>query len=189
MGLKLFRSTGYSSLLMAGEARLAMHPGWMILGVSLWAGFVPNVALWRVLSGHDAGHGLVHAIALGACIAGASGMFLSLLGWRKTLKPAATLILFLAALAASSIWSQALPVDASLFDRGPLSVIVPPWTSLLRWQVSVGLALLALVPSLWVWQKGLRRLPGPQQLTVTMVGLVLGFIVLAGSSWLLAGGL
>lgn len=189
MGLKLFRSTGYSSLLMAGEARLAMHPAWMILAVSLWAGFVSNVALWRALAGTDPSHSLAWVLALGACITGACGMVLSLLGWRKTIKPTATLILFTAALAASSIWSQALPIDASLLDRRPLSVIVPPWASLLRWQVSAAVAGLALVPSVWVWQKGLRRLSGPQQLTVTMTGLAIGFAVVAATSWLLSRGL
>jgi glucan phosphoethanolaminetransferase (alkaline phosphatase superfamily) len=189
MGLKLFRSTGYSSLLMAGEARLAMHPGWMILAVSLWAGFVSNVSVWRWLAGHVPEQSAAHVLALAACIAGGCGMVLSLFGWRKTLKPVATVLLFLAALAATSIWGQALPVDASLFDRRPISVIVPSWASLLRWQVSIGLALLALVPSVWVWQKRVRRLPGPQQLTVTMTGLFLGFVVVAATSWLLSRGL
>jgi lipid A ethanolaminephosphotransferase len=174
---------------MAGETRLAMHPGWMILAVSLWAGFVSNVALWRVLAGNDPSHSVIHVLALGACIAGACAMVLSLLGWRKTLKPTATVLLFVAALAASSIWSQALPVDATLLDQRPSSVLIPPWASLLRWQVSGGLAVLALVPSVWVWQKSLRRLPGPEQLVVTLTGIVLGFAVLAGAAWLLSHGL
>ena len=47
MSLKLFRSTGYSSILAPGESRVATHPGWVILAISLWIGFACNVALWR----------------------------------------------------------------------------------------------------------------------------------------------
>jgi glucan phosphoethanolaminetransferase (alkaline phosphatase superfamily) len=189
MALKLFRSTGYSSILMAGEARLAMHPGWMILAVSLWTGFVSNVALWRAIAGSEGSQGMVHALVLGTCIAGASAAALSLLGWRKTIKLAAIALLFLVALTASSIWSQALPLDASLFDRPPASVIVPTWPSLLRWQVSAALAVLALVPGIWVWQKQVRRLSGPHQLKVNVNGMLLGALVAASSAWLLSRGL
>ena len=51
MALKLFRSTGYSSIFAPGQSRLAMHPGWMIAALGAWAGFVCNVALWRELAG------------------------------------------------------------------------------------------------------------------------------------------
>ena len=186
MALKLFRSTGYSSILMAGETRLALHPGWMILAVSLWAGYVCNVALWRALAGSEGAAGAGHVLVLGAFLSGVCAMFLSLLGWRKTLKPAATLILILAALAACSIWSQALRVDATLLDRTPSTVLVPPWASLLRWQVLASLAGLALVPAFWLWQKPLRRLSGPEQLKVNIAGIVLGAAVAAASGWMLS---
>jgi glucan phosphoethanolaminetransferase (alkaline phosphatase superfamily) len=166
-----------------------MHPGWMILAVSLWAGFVSNVALWRAIAGSEGNQGFGRALILGASIAGACGVALSLLGWRKTIKLAAIALLFLAALAASSIWSQALSLDGSLLDRRPLSVIVPPWASLLRWQVPAALAGLALVPSIWVWHKQVRRLSGPHQLKVNMTGMLIGSVVFAASAWLLARGL
>ena len=186
MALKLFRSTGYSSILMAGETRLALHPGWMILAVSLWAGFVCNVALWRALAGSEAAPSIVHVLVLGAAISGACAFGLSLLGWRKTFKPAATLVLIVAALAASSIWTQGLPVDATLFDRRPSTVLLPPWASLLRWQVLASLAGLALVPDLWLWQKPLRRLSGPAQLKVNLAGMLLGGAVVVAAGWLLS---
>src|SRR5512133_2156974 len=112
MALKLFRSTGYSSILAPGETRsAALHPGWLMLAVSLWAGFVCNVALWRALAAGPASGGLPLAIVLGAFVAGGCGFVLSLLGWRRTLKPAATLVLLAAALSACAIWVQGLPLD------------------------------------------------------------------------------
>ena len=186
MALKLFRSTGYSSILMAGETtRLALHPGWMILAASLWAGFACNVALWRQAGGTVPADGMGPALALGLSVAGACGVVLSLFGWRKTLKPAATLILFTAALAATSIWSEGVPVDSALLGRGLASLILPSWASLLRWQVTLVLGALALVPVIWMWHTALRRLPGPEQLSVNIVGSLIGAAVLATGAWLL----
>jgi len=190
MSLKLFRSTGYSSILSPGETRLAMHPGWMIAAISAWAGFACNVALWRQLRAWPAdGSGLVRALALGAFIAAGCALVLSVLGWRKTLKPAGTLILFLAALAACAIWAQALPVDASLLDKRLSSLILPSWASLLGWQVPTLLVGLALVPTVWVWNTSVRRLPGPQQLGVNVAGALLASAVLAACGYLLWRGL
>jgi len=186
MALKLFRSTGYSSILMAGETRLAMHPGWMILAMSGWVGFACNVALWRELAGTGAGMGA--ALALALSVAGVSAAFISLLGWRKTIKPATTLVLLAAALSACSIWSDGLAVDGMLLGHGMAGVLLPSWPSLLRWQVWAVLGGLALVPMMWMWHTPLRRLSGPSQLKVNMVGALIGAAILAIGSWLLLHG-
>ena len=185
MALKLFRSTGYSSILAPGETRLALHPAWMILAVALWVGFVCNVAVWRGLRGSAS---LSHGLAVGAAAAAASVLFLCVFGWRRTLKPASILLLVLAALASSTVWSEAWPVDAALLERPASTLLVPPWASLLRWQVSATLAGLALVPAVWVSQTPVRRLGGPQQLRVNILGIVLACTVLAGTVWLLEHG-
>jgi glucan phosphoethanolaminetransferase (alkaline phosphatase superfamily) len=187
MSLKLFRSTGYESILSPGETRAAMHPGWVIAAISVWAGFACNVALWRELWAGDKA-GLAWALVLGAFIAAVCAVFLSVLGWRKTLKPAATLILFVAALTACAIWGQAIPVDASLLQKRLSTLILPSWASLLRWQVSALLMVLALAPTIWLWNTQVRRLPGPQQLSINMMGILLASILVAGSGFLLFRG-
>jgi glucan phosphoethanolaminetransferase (alkaline phosphatase superfamily) len=187
MSLKLFRSTGYSSILAPGETRRATkHPGWVVLAVSLWAGFACNVALWRAL---ESGESLLHALVLGAFVASACAAVLSLLGWRKTLKPAATLLLFLAALSACAIWGQSLPLDGRLADMRLSTLMIPPWASLLRWQVSLLLVSLAVVPTMWVWNAQLRRLAGPDQLSVNVTGMLMALAALAASGFLLFRGL
>ena len=183
MSLKLFRSTGYSSILAPGETRIATHPGWMMLAVSLWIGFVCNVALWRELRSL-AGPGMGRALLTGVFIAAACGAVLSLFGWRRTLKHAATLLLALAALIAASISVQQLPVGADLLDQGLRAVMVPSWPSLLRWQFPTLLAGLGLLPMVWVWQLQLRRLPGPQQLSANVTSMLLYLTILAGAGWL-----
>jgi hypothetical protein len=99
----------------------------------------------------------------------------------------ATAMLLLASLAACCIWVQGLPVDSNLLDRGLRALFVPSWPSLLRWQVPALLAVLGLLPMVWLWQLQIRRLPGPQQLASNVLGMLIGIAVLAGTGWLLFG--
>jgi glucan phosphoethanolaminetransferase (alkaline phosphatase superfamily) len=186
MSLKLFRSTGYSSILAPGESRLATHPSWLVLAVSLWIGFVCNVALWRDLRSMGSSPGLGRSLLAGAFIAAACGTLLSLLGWRRTLKKAATLLLLLAALAASCIWVQQISLDSNLFDLGLRTLVIPTWPSLLRWQFPALLAGLGLLPMLWVWQLQVRRLPGPDQFASNLAGIGIGLVAMLVTGWLLS---
>jgi glucan phosphoethanolaminetransferase (alkaline phosphatase superfamily) len=189
MSLKLFRSTGYSSIFAPGQSRVAMHPGWITAATSAWVGFACNVALWRELAHSSMDNmGWSRVLALAVFVCGASALLLSLLGWRRTLKPAATMLLFMAALAACSIWSQALPMDSSLLDKRLSSLILPPWASLLRWQASAVLAGLALAPSVWAWNTKVRRLSARQQLSATVMGILIGVVLLAASGFALLEG-
>src|SRR5690349_10721718 len=108
MALRLFRTTGYSTLLMPGEARVAPHPARIVLWASLWIGLACNVAVWRLFSG-DAGS-VRSAVSSAAILAGGSALVFSILGWRRTLKPAVTLGLMIAALLACGLWTQQLPI-------------------------------------------------------------------------------
>src|SRR5947209_7006213 len=115
MSLKLFRSTGYSSLLTVGERQGTMHPGWIVLVSSAWAGFVCNVALWRAIAGAGVeGMGTGQARGRGLCIGAASAVALGLLAWRRPSTPASTFVLITSALAASTVWGQTSPVDSGL---------------------------------------------------------------------------
>ena len=172
MALKLFRSTGYSSLLMPGETRLATHPSWLVLGASLWLGLACNVAVWRLVAGTGDLRG---ALASALLIAGASGVILNVFGWRRTIRLALTLALLAGALVACGLWSQGLPIDT--LWRGPSRSWLPTWASFLRWQVLLIVLLLAVVPIVWLWNASLRRLSGPAQLRSNLLGAVLGAIV------------
>ena len=187
MSLKLFRSTGYSSILMAGETRVAMHPGWLILFTSLWVGFACNLDMWRALGGSPSG-GLGQALTTGAFAAGAGAIVLSLLGWRKTLKPAALLIVFAAALAAGAAWQAAAPVDTAAEGMRLSGLLVLSWRGLLHWQVGAILAGLALPPAIWICTTRVRRLSGNQQLGVNVTGILAAGAVLAPCGFILFSG-
>jgi glucan phosphoethanolaminetransferase (alkaline phosphatase superfamily) len=180
MALRLFRTTGYSTLLMPGESRVAPHPARLVLWASLWLAFPCNMAVWRFLGGTVDWRS---ALASAALIAGGSGIVFSLLGWRRTLKPAITLALIAGALIAAGLWSQQLPIETVW--QGPPRTMLPAWTSFMRWQVLAMVLVLGVVPIVWTWNQAVRRLPGPSQLQANIGGAMLAAAVFAGGLFLL----
>lgn len=170
MALKLFRTTGYSTILFPGETRLAMHPAWLVLAASLWLALACNVGLWRLLSGQAVDPRTVLAIA--GLLGGGSGVILSLLGWRRTVKLAITVLLLAGALVACGMWTQDLPLQALWTERP--RALMPGWATFMGWQVPVLVLVLAVIPIVWVWNHPVRRLPGPAQLQVNILGAILG---------------
>lgn len=174
MALRLFRSTGYSTLLMPGETRRSTHPARVVAGASLWLGVVCNVAVWRLLTGQGVPHHVLGSIAF---LTGGCGVVFSLFGWRRTLKPVVTLFLAAGAVVACGLWSQQLPVE-TLWQESVHALWVS-WPSFMRWQPLVLVIVLGLVPMVWLWNVPLRRLRGPTQLRVNVVGAVIAAVVAA----------
>src|SRR3954464_2351595 len=104
MSLKLFRHTDYAqSILSPGETRFALHPGWAVIALSAWVGFVCNPWFWHAVA---TGAELGRAVLVGAVVAGGAAFLLSLFGWRRTFKTVATFMLLAAALLATGAWMQ-----------------------------------------------------------------------------------
>ncbi|MDB5915459.1 MAG: putative rane protein [Ramlibacter sp.] len=177
MALKLFRTTGYSTLLMPGESRLATHPARLVAWASLWLALACNVAVWRLLAGSGE---LRVALASILIIGGGSAAFLSVFGWRRTLKLAVTVAILLAALVACGVWSQQLPIQQVW--HGPSRALLPAWASFMRWQVLVLVLVLAVLPIVWLWNHPIRRLAGPTQLRSNLLGLLAGALLLAAGT-------
>ena len=180
MGLRLFRTTGYSTLLMPGEARKATHPARLVLWASLWIAVVSNVAVWRFLGGSADWRA---ALGSAAVIGGAAGIILSLLGWRRTLKLAITLLVLAAALSAAGVWTQQLPVHT--LWQGPPRTMLHARASFMRWQVLLLVGVLAVVPVVWLWNHPVRRLSGPAQLRSNLAGAFVAGLVFAAGVFLL----
>ena len=182
MALKLFRATGYSTLMLPGETRRGtLHPCWLVLAVSLWIGIACNVGVWRMATGAPADARIV--LAAGALLAGGSGVLLSALAWRRTLRITATVLLLLGALLACGLWVQQLPVEA-LWQLRP-RMLVPAWPSFMRAHVLVLVLVLALLPIVCVWNLTVRRLSGPAQLRVNVLGSLLAMLVFGAGLLLL----
>jgi glucan phosphoethanolaminetransferase (alkaline phosphatase superfamily) len=180
MALKLFRTTGYSTLLMPGEERQSLHPGWLVAMASLWIALACNAGLWRLLAAPGT---LRAALATAALLGGGSGVILSLLGWRRTIRLAITAMVAAAALVACGLWVQDLPIE-TLWQQRPRTLL-PPWPTFMGWQVPTLMLVLAVVPIVWVWNLPLRRLRGPEQLQVNITGALLGAVVFGVGLFLL----
>ncbi|TFY96419.1 hypothetical protein [Ramlibacter rhizophilus] len=177
MSLKLFRSTGYSTMLMPGEARLAPRPARAVVAVSAWIALACNVGLWRSAVQLDA-LSLALALAQSLALAGGVAALLFVLCWRRTLKPAGSLLLVLAAASAASTWLHRLP--SRLLPAGPEQVF-PGWAALLDWRVGTLLLVLGLLPALALWHTPLRRLTGPAQFKANLSGMAAaGALVASG---------
>jgi len=162
MRLKLFRSTGYASVFGPGETRSATHPGWVVLGTSLWLALACNAPLGLALLARA--HPL-DAIAFALLAGGSAAVLLGLLAWGNTLKLLVLLLLVTGACIATWAWL-----------RGPA----------LPWQLVVTVPLLALLPWAWLRQMPVKRLSGVRQLRMNLVALVLGAAACAAAWWIVA---
>jgi lipid A ethanolaminephosphotransferase len=169
MSLRLFRSTGFHSILDPGEARLALHPGWAVLGASAWVGIACNLWLWLALAGR--GGDVAVSLFAGVLAGSACGFVLSLSCWRRTFKPVATLVLLLAAVACAGVWSQGMSLQQAAAAKP--AAFFPAWTVLFGWQVPALLAALGVAPVLWLWNTQLRRLSGPAQWRSNLAGMAI----------------
>lgn len=175
MSLKLFRTTGYSTMLLPGEARLAPSPAWAVAAVSAWVALACNVGLWQGMVDLDIAV-IAQALAQGLVVGGVAGAMLSLVCWRRTFNPLASTLLVLASASAAGTWLHKLPAT---FGHAAPERFFPGWAALLDWRVSTMLAVLGLVPVLVLWGTQLRRLTGPAQLGANVKGLGIGVLLAA----------
>lgn len=180
MSLKLFRSTGYSSMFEAGETRVSTHPGWALLLAMVWPALTCNVAMWRVMP-HLAVPAqwpqVAFALGWSVVIAATTGLVMATLAWRNTLKLVATLVLLGWAFAAGYVWTTGLPLDATLPARGwrALGATGVGWLDYRLW---LAVAVLGLVPVVWLARTTVKGLPLMSQLRINIVLLGASLVAL-----------
>ena len=109
MGLRLFHITEFADSRLTPEAqREALHPAWLLLLGSLWLAVVGNIPLWRELGrlSLESGQHWWLGLSVALMTACALGALLSLLNWRRLLRPALTILLWLTVLNTALLWSQ-----------------------------------------------------------------------------------
>lgn len=181
MSLRLFHITEFAdSMLTPAAQRDARHPALLLLLASLWLALAGNVPLWRELSRLPMETGSL--VWIGLCFAlltmAALGLLLSLLNWPWLLKGVITLLLWLAALNTALLWAGHAYLSTALLARG-LPTVLAQLQSLPIWQLLLMLGLLALAPSLWLWQLRLRRVALPTRLPQNLLLALLCTCVLA----------
>ena len=166
MGLKLFRTTEYSSSSLFTHTRpqAGLWPATLLIISGLWLAGPGNVALWRAVVIGTSGTGALLAIALGAGIAGFVCALLSVVAWRGLLKPAVSVLLMLSAIGAWMLLSEPPPAG---FE---------PWSG---WKRVLLVLALFIVPMLMVWRAPVRLVSLRRQFTGNAIILAASLAVLA----------
>lgn len=184
MGLRLFHVTEFAqSMLSPADQREARHPGLLVLLASLWLALAGNAPLWRELNRlpMDTGALLWIALCFALLTTAALGALLSLLNWDWLLKTAITALLWLVALNTLLLWAGHSHLSAS---PGAWRAAWSQLRALPLWQTLLVFGLLALAPSLWLWQLSLRRVALASRVPQNLL-LLLSFTCLLGLVWFL----
>lgn len=181
MGLRLFHITEFAqSMLSPAAQRESRHPALLLLLASLWLALAGNFPLWRELARLPIDGGQL--FWLGLCFAllttALLGALLSLCNWPGLLRSLIIVLLWLTALNSLLLWS----------GHGALRLSLQPafWQTLITqlraipvWQQLLVFGLLALAPTVWLWQVRLRRVAFMYRLPQNLVLLVLFTALLA----------
>ena len=162
------------------------HPAGVVLWISVWMSVVCNVPLWRELA-HLPGHGSLRSwvfmLAFMVLVTAGNAALLSLLAWRWTLKPAAALLVLMAALGAYFMLAYGIAIDASMLTN-VLQTDVKEAGDLLNWRLPLTVGALALPPLLWLARQPVRALP-PLRQVLHNAGLLLAAVLVAVGSVLI----
>jgi lipid A ethanolaminephosphotransferase len=167
MALKLFRSTGYGTLLDAQSAAAwqklperarSFNPLHVLVIVSAWLSTLCNYALWRELSriGRlNSTPDYVFAVGLAVIIFAAICAVFALLAWRRSIKPVCIFLLLAAAVGAHFMMSYGVVIDTTMM----LNVVQtdPKETrELMNLNFFTTVLVLGVFPSVWVARARVR---------------------------------
>lgn len=159
MGLRLFHITEFAqSMLSPAAQRESRHPALLLLLASLWVAVVGNLPLWRELARLpiDAGPLLWLGLCFALLTAAVLGIGLSLLNWPGVLRSVIILLLWLVALNTLLLWAGHSALQLNL-QPAVWKAALAQLRALPTWQLLLGFGLLALAPSMWLWQVRMRR--------------------------------
>ncbi|WP_168797252.1 phosphoethanolamine transferase [Lampropedia aestuarii] len=147
----------------------------MMLAVSIWFSLLCNSsfwsALWPQIAG-DAADKLAVVLLAGAAVTGLQWALLSLFAWRGLLKPVATAVVVIAAVAASMMQQYGVVIDTGM--------LVNVWQTdamevkgLISFKLVLQVLALSVLPMVWIWRAQVRYLRWSKQalhnvLTVAM---------------------
>jgi lipid A ethanolaminephosphotransferase len=167
MALKLFRSTGYGTLLDAQSAAAwqkapaharSWNPIVVVIFVSAWLASVCNYALWRELArlGQlSRPMDYVFALGLATILFAALCALFALLAWHRSVKPVAIFLLLAAAAGAHFMTSYGVVIDRTMMVN-TLQTNPSETLDLLNWKFFATLLVLGGLPSGWVWRARVR---------------------------------
>ncbi|MCW5221030.1 phosphoethanolamine--lipid A transferase [Verminephrobacter aporrectodeae subsp. tuberculatae] len=150
-----------------------IHPAWVVLLTSAWLATACNLPLWQEvarLPGSGSLRDWGFALAFGAIVAAGNAALLSLLAWRWTLKPAAVVLVLMAALGMYFMLAYGIAIDSFML-LNVLQTDLGEARDLLDWRLPVSVLALAAPPFLGLYRRPLQRLGAMRQ--VAYNGLLL----------------
>ncbi len=156
---------------------------WIVTLVAAWLALVGNAALWRKLEAVGLLSGPL-AVVLFVIIWGGVATLLSLFAWRWTLKPAAMLMMWVAAFAAHFMLTYGVVIDPGMITN-TLQTDVHEAKALLNFRLVVTVGVIALLPCVLLMRQSVDYAPPLSQ--IFRSGLMLITAVLLAICAALAG--
>lgn len=135
--------------------RRPLHRAWVVVFISVWLATACNVPLWQEvarLPGQGSLRGWGFSLAFVVIVAAGNAALLSLLAWRWTLKPAAAVLVLMAAFGAYFMLAYGIAIDASMLVN-VFQTDVKEAGDLLNWRMAGTVLLLAAPPLVWLYQR------------------------------------
>jgi lipid A ethanolaminephosphotransferase len=152
-----FFGTKTASLLTKQEP--GIHPNRLIVLTSIWLATIGNLALWQELARlpeMNDWSAVWFGIAFAALIASLLCMLMSLLCWRRTLKPVIGIFLLSAAFAAYFMLSYRIVIDSSMMAN-VLQTDLRESSDLFSWKLVVAVLFLAVLPIVVIWKRQVKQ--------------------------------
>ena len=164
--MKLFRDTDHSSLLdtrsaaamLGSSGKANWHPLAIVLLVSAWLTLLCNYPLWQEMAriGRlQTGSDYAFAAGLGLIIFTATALVLGLFAWRWLIKPVAIFLLLVAAASAYFMAAYNVVIDTTMVINA-LATDPRETRDLINWKMLLTLAILGILPSVWLLRQRLR---------------------------------
>ncbi len=168
MRLKLFRSTGHSSLLDTRTAAAWQHkvmpggrnPLMLLTVVSVWLATIGNWALWRALARLGQMNTLgdyAFALAFAVIIFGGIGLVTALLAWRRSIKSVLIVLLLMAAFGMHFMLTYGIVIDDTMIVN-VLQTNPSETRDLINLRMLITVLLVAGLPIGWLWRQPVQRL-------------------------------
>ncbi|MEP7058049.1 MAG: phosphoethanolamine--lipid A transferase [Caldimonas sp.] len=143
--------------------------GWtplaLVLLGSVWIASVGNWPLWRTLAQlpeMSTGRGTLFVAAFGVMVAALTTGLLALAAWRRTVKPAIAIVVLSAAIGAYFMGTYGVVLDPTMMTN-VLQTDPREAGDLLGWRFIANVALIGVLPLVWLWRAPIRRMPVARQ--------------------------
>ncbi|MDN3923068.1 phosphoethanolamine transferase [Roseateles violae] len=147
---------------------------------AVWIGVLGNWPLWQrmiALPELDNARGHVFVLVFIGIVIALQGALLSLLAWRRLIKPVLVLMLIATAALAHFIGSYGTVIDPTMVVN-IVQTDVREARDLLSLRLALSLLLIALPPIVWLWRRPLADAPFGRRLGFNLLGFLGGILLM-----------